>query len=87
MQKERAVLDEKLSHADSKREDVKNKLEQETETLKEQLTNVTNQMGKDREIFMSENEKLKVLLQDIEKDHSEIQSSYERDKALWDGKF
>jgi hypothetical protein len=30
---------------------------------------------------------LKVNLQELEREHSEISSLYERDKALWDGKF
>jgi cell division septum initiation protein DivIVA len=87
MQKEKAVLDEKLYHADSKREEVKAKLEQEVESLKEQLANATAQVSKDREIFISENERLKTLLLDMEKEYSEVQSLYERDKALWEGKF
>ena len=46
-----------------------------------------DQLSKDREIYIHDNERLKQALQDMEKDYSEIQSSYERDKALWDGKF
>jgi hypothetical protein len=30
---------------------------------------------------------LKLSVQELERDYSEVQSSYERDKALWDGKF
>ena len=46
-----------------------------------------DQLSKDREVFIHENERLKTALQDMERDYSEIQSSYERDKALWEGKF
>lgn len=41
MQKEKAVLDEKLYHAETKKEELKVKLEQEIESLKEQLVNAT----------------------------------------------
>lgn len=36
---------------------------------------------------MVENDKLKQSLTDMERELSETASSYERDKALWDGKF
>lgn len=55
--------------------------------LKEQLQQASESLQKDREIFISENERLKIALQEMEKEFSEVQSSYERDKALWDGKF
>ena len=87
MQKERAVLDEKLFHAESKKEELRIKLEQQVDMLKEQLNNTSGQVHKDREIFMIENERLKQEYQEIEKQHSEITSAYERDRALWEGKF
>ena len=62
MQKEKAVLDEKLFHAESKKDEIKNKLEQELEILKDQLMNASGQVNKDREIFIGENERLKGLL-------------------------
>lgn len=81
------MLDEKFSHSEAKKEEVRLKSEAELENLREQFIAATGQVHKDREVFLMENERLKGALQDIEKDHSEIQSSYERDKALWDGKF
>lgn len=47
----------------------------------------TDHVNKDREIFLGENERLKNALQEMEREFSEVQSSYERDKALWEGKF
>jgi hypothetical protein len=35
---------------------------------------------------MHENERLKSALLDMERDYSEIKSSYDKDKALWEGK-
>ncbi len=55
--------------------------------MKEQLSVATDSLSKDRDVFIQENERLKSTLQELEKELSEIQSSYERDKALWDGKF
>jgi hypothetical protein len=41
MQKEKAVLDEKLFHSESKKDEIKIKLEQELEILKDQLMNAS----------------------------------------------
>lgn len=44
-------------------------------------------IGKDREIVMSENERLKEQLQEMERVNSEISSAYDRDQSLWKEKF
>lgn len=44
-------------------------------------------MGQDREIFMLENERLKNSCGELEKELSDVQNAYERDKALWTNKF
>lgn len=44
-------------------------------------------ISKDRDGLVSDNDRLKAMVQDLEKDMSDISSNYERDKALWDGKF
>jgi hypothetical protein len=62
-------------------------MEQEITVLRDQLAIASEQVGKDREIFAGENERLKGALQEMEREFSEVQSSYERDKALWEGKF
>lgn len=62
IQKEKAVLDEKLQNSELKKEEVRVKLENEIVVLKEQLALAGDQVGKDREIFMGENERLKATL-------------------------
>lgn len=87
IQKERAVIDEKLANAESKRDEVKQKYENEITYLKEQLTLATDALSKDRDIFIQDNERLKIAHQELERELSEVTSSYERDKALWENKF
>lgn len=87
IQKEKAVLEEKNFHLEQMKEELRIKLESEIIYLKEQLGSSSESLSKEREILIHENDRLKLSLQDIEKDYSEMQSSYERDKALWDGKF
>lgn len=59
MTKERAVLDEKLGNVEAKREEVRSKYESEIALLREQLASAGDSLGKDREMFMGENERLK----------------------------
>ena len=44
-------------------------------------------VNKEREYLIQENERLKALTSEQEKDLNDVQSSYERDRALWENKF
>lgn len=87
MQKERAVLEEKLLHSEQKKDEIKAKLEQEIDGLKDQYENASGQVFKDREMLIYEHERMKNAFQEMEKQYGEVSSSYERDKLLWEGKF
>ncbi len=86
-QKEKAVLEEKAYHLEQKKEEIRLKLEQELAYYKDQLGNSAESLTAQKDILLHDNERLKGALQDMERDYSEVQSAYERDKALWDGKF
>ena len=86
-QKERAVLEEKVASGDTQREEMRVKMEGEVLSLKEQLQAAGEQVARERELYASESERNKQALQEMERELSEVQSSYERDKALWEGKF
>jgi hypothetical protein len=43
--------------------------------------------SKDKAYFAADVDKLKLQLQELERENSDLQSAYERDKALWEGKF
>lgn len=43
-------------------------------------------LSKDREIFIADNERLKAALIEMEREASEIRSTYDKEKALWEGK-
>ena len=51
------------------------------------MGNSSESLTKEREILLHDNERLKNSLQEMEREFSEVASCYERDKALWDGKF
>jgi chromosome segregation ATPase len=80
-------MGEKIESSSGLREDIKYKLDSEIESLKEQNGTLSESLTKDREVLMGEAERLKSLLQEQEREHSEVASAYERDKALWEGKF
>lgn len=62
IQKERAVLDEKLTNSELKKEEQRVKYEQELVFLKDQLNQASESLTKDREVFIQENERLKLAL-------------------------
>lgn len=59
---------------------------QEIDALKEQLMIASESLSKDREIFIADNERLKAALIEMEREASEIRSTYDKEKALWEGK-
>ena len=61
--------------------------EEEIRLLQEQITECSSHVSKDKEFYQRECEKLKVQVQDMDRELSDVQSCYERDKALWEGKF
>lgn len=59
IQKERAVLEEKYMNSETKKDEIRLKYQQEIDQLREQLLLASDQVGKDREVFIHENERLK----------------------------
>ena len=43
-------------------------------------------VGKEREMLITDNDRLKQALIDLERDYSEIKSTYDKEKALWEGR-
>ena len=70
--KERAVLEEKLTHADFKRDELKNKYESDIAQLKEQLSAGYETIARERDAFASENERLRTLNQECERELSDV---------------
>ena len=87
LEKERAVLAEKLSNMESKKSDMEHRLKQEIETLTNQLKEKKNSENTDKMGIQLENERLKTLIQESEKELNEKTAAYERERMLWENKF
>lgn len=87
LEKERAVLAEKLSNMESKKTDMEQRLKQEIEMLMNQLKEKKNSENTDKVSIQLENERLKTLMQENEKELNEKTAAYERERMLWENKF
>ena len=87
VEKDRAVTAEKLSNLEVKFSEQENRYTQEIAMLKNQLKDRRGSDDSDKVALQLENERLKTLSGDLEKQLSEQMSSYERDKTLWENKF
>jgi chromosome segregation ATPase len=86
-EREEAVLKEKLSTAEAKIEELTKQHEEDLQKQKEQLEGLSSSQFKDKETIVAENAKLKQQCYELEKENAELSSNYEKDKALWEGKF
>ena len=86
-EREEAILREKLSTAEAKIEELVKAHEDEMNKQKEQLEMLNSSKFKDSETIALENSNLKKQINDLEKENTELKSNYERDQALWEGKF
>ena len=86
LEREKAVLLEKTQNMETKMEESERLHEEETSRLKEQLQGVSSGVMKDRQALVEEADKLKKQILELEKENSEINSNYDRDKVLWEGK-
>ena len=87
VEKERAVTAEKLSNQEVKFAELENRYVQETTQLKAQLKERRGPLDGDTMALQLENERLRTLFSDLERQLSEQSSAYERDRTLWENKF
>mmetsp|Transcript_19811 Transcript_19811/g.36576 ORF Transcript_19811/g.36576 Transcript_19811/m.36576 type:complete len:1656 (+) Transcript_19811:4704-9671(+) len=87
LEKERAVLQEKNMNLEAKSADMQERLSQDIATLQAQLKDKISSESADRQTLLTENEKLKVTIQEIERELSDKGSNYDRDRVLWESKF
>ena len=85
--KERAILEEKLSSLLSRRDENKGKSETEISSLKDSIAALNEQISRERDAYLQENDKLKAQMQDQERQLQDVSAAYERDRALWENKF
>ena len=87
LEKERAVLAEKLTNMESKKFDMEHRLKQEIENLTNQLKEKKSSENTDKMTIQLENERLKTLIQESEKELNEKTAAYDRERMLWENKF
>lgn len=83
-ERERAVLEEKLSYSDRKRTELEQYYQETITSLQSQLVNKPNTSSS---TISTEVESLKLQISKLERDLAGRQVSYDRDKSLWENKF
>ena len=86
LEKEKAVLAEKYSHLEAKYSDMEERYKQDIENLNTQLKEKKEAESSDKMSVHLENERLKTLLQELEKEMAERASASERERMLWENK-
>ncbi|OMJ93442.1 hypothetical protein SteCoe_3558 [Stentor coeruleus] len=87
LEKERAVLAEKLSNMEAKKADIEHRLKLDIENLMQQLRDKKDIDNTDKMNIQLENERLKTLMQESEKELNEKTAAYDRERMLWENKF
>ena len=87
LEKERAVLTEKLSNMEAKKSDIEHRLKQDIENLNHLLKEKKDSDNSDKMSVHSECERLKTVIEEKDKEINEKTAAYDRERLLWDNKF
>ena len=87
LEKDRAVNSEKLSILETKKTELEERYKKDQEDLHAQLKDVKESENSDKMSLHLENERLKTLGQELDKELQDRNMCYERDKSLWENKF
>lgn len=87
LEKDKTILQEKLGQLDSKKTETEKRLQGDILALQNEIQQLRDTLNQERKIAQSEMEKMRKRNYDIEMEMSDIESNYEKDKALWEGKF
>ena len=71
----------------SRRDESKGKNETEITSLKDAISALNEQISRERDAYLQENDRLKAQMQDQERQLLDVSAAYERDRALWENKF
>jgi hypothetical protein len=85
-EREKAILAEKYAALETQKAEVDKKYQEETKALQTQVGQLKEALSKDRSAILHENEKLRKQVIELDREMSETQSNYDRDKELWSGK-
>jgi len=87
LEKERAILLEKLDNLQSRCDELESKLTTETHQYNLQISNFRENQDSEKKPLLADLEKYRALCMQLELDKGEILALYDRDRALWEGKF
>lgn len=85
--KEKALVQEKLAALEARMSETDQRLLSDNHNYLNQINQIKETFVAEKKLLISEIEKYKGQYLQLEQDHSEVVSNYERDKALWKGKF
>jgi hypothetical protein len=66
---------------------LRTKLEAEMSNFREHAGSLAEALNREREQFLAETDRVRGALQEQERELSDLQAVYEREQALWEGKF
>lgn len=87
MDKEKSILSEKLNAIEGELAKSEKKHANEIESLNAQVSSLKETLSQEKKLLKTENESLNKKLYQLELEHTELSSSYDKDKALWEGRF
>lgn len=87
MEKERAVINEKLMNVERKKQEIIENFDREKEILSNTIVALKENSKKENAELLKENWNLKQKLENLNETYSELVSSNDRDKLLWEEKF
>lgn len=87
LEKEKSALIEKLNTTEASLAKIERKRNNEIQTLTQELERLKSLNEKGNKFQVGEVDRLKKKAYDLELENADIQSNYEKDKALWSGKF
>ena len=87
IEKERAIVQEKLLNSESKRLELESKLSSEKDLYQSQISQLKEYHQAEKSKLQSDYEKFKDLSMHLEAEKNEISTNYDKDKVLWEGKF
>lgn len=87
LEKENAILNEKLENLQRRLDELENKYNNETHQYNLQISNFRESQESERKPLLAELEKYRALCMQLELDKGEILALFDRDRVLWEGKF
>lgn len=87
LEKERAVLEEKLTNLETKYQKEVSGSKDDIESKSKQISEIQAQYQVKEQALKQEIQEKTTTIHDLDRQVSEIQSWYDKDNALWEGKF